>query len=348
MGGDEFTILLEQMRDPSDAARMAERIADALREPFVLKGQQVLVSSSIGIALDTDRSHRPSDLLREADLAMYRAKSSGKACYEIFDTDMAERAMERLELETQLRRAAERGELVLRYRPVVSLVSEEIKGLDAQLYWQHPSRGLLEPREFQAVAEEAGISVDLGRWALEQACRDARQWQALRPGIPVQLDLWPRQVEQPDLVATVGAALASTGLPPACLRLEVPEAVVAQADNEVIRVLATLHEAGVRLALDDLGAGVSSLARLSRLPVEVMKFHSGIGSSAAFVRASVALGAALGMTVSVQGVEHAEQAARLAALGCASAEGDLYGSPMPVASVLALLASEPTSLRVVA
>jgi predicted signal transduction protein with EAL and GGDEF domain len=327
---------------------MAERIAEALREPFELKGQQVVVSSSIGVALDTDRSHRPDDLLREADLAMYRAKSGGKARYEIFDTYMAERAMERLELETDLRRAVERDELVLRYRPVVSLMSDAIEAFEAELCWQHPRRGLLVPREFQRVAEEAGISVDLGRWTLARACRDARQWQPLRPGVPVQLDLSPRQLEQPDLVATVSAALASAGLAPACLRLEVAESAVAQADNTALRGLSDLRELGLRLAIDDLGEGASSLASLSRVPADVIKIHRGIGSSPALVRASVALAAALGMSVTAQHVEHAEQAASLAALGCASAQGDLYGLPMAAESVLVLLGSGSKRLRVVA
>jgi diguanylate cyclase (GGDEF)-like protein len=328
LGGDEFTILLEQMRDPSDAARMAERIADALRQPFELKGQHVVISSSIGIALDTDRSHRPDDLLREADLAMYRAKSSGKARYEIFDTGMAERAMERLELETELRRALEQGELALRYRPLVSVDSDVVEALAAQVHWQHPRRGTLEPREFQRVAEEAGVSIDLARWALEQACREARQWQTIRPGLPVQLVLSSRQVEHPDLMSTVNSTLSSTGLQPASLRLEIAEGTLAQVDNATLRTLSQLHAAGVRLGVGDVGEGASSLARLTALPADLIRLHQDAASSPALVRATNALGTALGMTV--------------------TAEREVYGPPMAVESVLTQLSPHSRSLRVVA
>ena len=333
LGGDEFTVLLEDMRDPSDAARMAERISEALQSPFELAGQQVVVSSSIGIALDTDRTHRPDELLREADMAMYRAKSSGKARYEIFDTGMGERAMERLELETELRHAVERGELVLQYEPVVSLASGTMDAVEAVLHWQHPRRGLLGPAEFLRIAEETGSILEFGRWALEQACRDAARWQAVRPGLVVQVDLSPRQLEQPALVEIVSTALAGAGLPASCLRLEVVEQAVAEDGQSVAQVLDDLARLGVRLALDDLGAGRSSLVWLSRLPVDVLKIGPASVGSANFVRACVALGSALCMTVAAQGVDHADQSVLLTALGCCLAQGALYGPPRTAASM---------------
>ena len=213
LGGDEFTVLLEDMRDPSDAVRMAERIGESLAQPFELAGQQVFVSASIGIALDTDRSHKPDDLLREADMAMYRAKSGGKARYEIFDTGLGTLAMERLELETELRNAADRGQLVLHYQPVVDLQSGSIDAVEALLRWQHPRRGLLEPLEFMAVAEQTGIVLELGKWGLYQACRDAAAWQVERPGLVVQVNLSPLEVQRASLVEVVAEALAATGLP---------------------------------------------------------------------------------------------------------------------------------------
>jgi diguanylate cyclase (GGDEF)-like protein len=337
LGGDEFTVLLEDMRDPSDAARMAERICEALRLPFGLAGGQVVVSSSIGIALDTDRSHRPDDLLREADMAMYRAKSAGKARYEIFDTHMGERTMERLELEMELRQAAHHGELVLRYEPIVALANETLDGLEAVLHWRHPRRGLLGPDDFQHIAEETGIILDLGRWALEQACRDAAAWQALQPGVVVQVDVSARQLQQPGFVQVVSAALSGARLPARCLRLEVPEEAVARNGEALAGVLDALGGLGVRLALDHVGAGASSLAWLSRLPVDVLKIDAGLSSSVAMVRASVALGSALGMAVTAQAVEQTEHAARLAGIGCAFGQGALYGRAESASSVTDLL-----------
>jgi diguanylate cyclase (GGDEF)-like protein len=221
LGGDEFTVLLEDMRDPSDAARMAERIGEALATPFTILGQQVSVSSSIGIALDTDRSHSPDDLLREADLAMYRAKSAGKARYEIFDTNMAEQAAERLGLETDLREAVALGQLDLHYEPVTNLDDDGTPAFAGLLRWRHPRLGLLESGEFMRVAEETGAVLELGRWMLEQACRDARAWQHSSPGVPLHLSLSARQLEHPGFGASVASALAAADLPPELLHLTV-------------------------------------------------------------------------------------------------------------------------------
>jgi diguanylate cyclase (GGDEF)-like protein len=345
-GGDEFTVLLESMRDPSDAARMAERIGEALRTPFEVAGQQVVISSSIGIALDTDRTHAPDDLMREADLAMYRAKSGGKARYEIFDTGMASRATERLELETELRRAATRGELLLHYQPVVDLASGSIDAVEALLRWKHPRHGLMPAIEFLSVADETGVILDLGRWALNQACRDAVEWQPLRPGLVVHVNLSARQLEYSELSEDVSAALQQTGLPAACLRLEVPESALAHDGKSAAVVLDTLDELGVRLALDDVGGGASSLAWLSRMPVDVLKIGAAAAESPALVRASVALGAALGMTVTAQGVDQADQAARLSAFGCRHAQGFLFGAPQEAAGITSLLAGTESSIRV--
>jgi diguanylate cyclase (GGDEF)-like protein len=321
LGGDEFTVLLEDMRDPSDAVRMAERIGESLAKSFELAGQQVFVSASIGIALDTDRSHKADDLLREADLAMYRAKSGGKARYEIFDTSQGTLAMERLELETDLRNAADRGQLVLHYVPVVDLLTGSIDAVEARLRWQHPRRGLLEPLEFLAVAEQTGIVLELGKWGLNQACRDAAAWQAERPGLVVQVNLSTLELQRASLVELVAEALTATGLPSNCLRLE-----VAGIGEALASVLDELHGLGVRIALADIGDGASSLAWLSRSPIDTLRIGASASDSPALVRASVALGNALGMTVTAHGVDRVDQAIRLAALGCRHAQGELYGA----------------------
>jgi len=326
-------VLLEDMRDPSDAARMAERIGEALRTPFELDGQVVTISSSIGVALDADRSHAPGDLMREADMAMYRAKANGKARYEIFDTGMGTRATERLELETELRSAVEDNQLVLHYQPVVDLTTGAVDAVEAVLRWQHPRRGLLEAADFWPVAEQGGLVLDVGRWALYQACRDGMQWQADRPGLVVQVRLSPAELAQPSCVGLVAGALAASGLPAMSLMLEVPESVVASAGEALAGVLDDLRGLGVWLGLDDVGAGAASIAWLSRMPIDALKMAESAGHSPAFVRATVALGAALGMTVNALGVNGVDQAASFALFGCQQGQGALYGGPQTAGSL---------------
>lgn len=343
LGGDEFTVLLEDMRDPSDAVRMAERIGESLAQSFALAGQEVFVSASIGIAVDTDRSHKPDDLMREADMAMYRAKSGGKARYEIFDTSQGTLAMERLELETELRNAADRGQLTLHYLPVVDLLSGNLDAVEAVLRWRHPRRGLVAALEFMAVAEQTGIVLDLGKWSLNQACRDAAAWQVERPGVVVQVNLSTLELQRASLVEFVAEALAAADLPASCLRLEIPERSFAGNTEATADVLGALQAMGVRIALDDVGDGTSSLAWLSRSPVDTLKIGAAASDSPALVRASVALGHALGMTVTAQGVDTVEQAVRLAALGCRHGQGELYGDPRTAASL-----ADPLAVRVAA
>jgi predicted signal transduction protein with EAL and GGDEF domain len=294
LGGDEFTVLLEDMHDPSDAARLAERIGEALRTPFQLAGQQVNISSSIGIAVDTDRSHQPDDLLREADMAMYRAKSAGKACYEIFDTRTGMRATERLELETELRHAAQRAELVLKYESIVDLTSGRIDAVEALLRWQHPRRGLLDAAEFLQVAEESGIIVELGRWAVHQACNDAVRGRGTNV---VQVQLSTRELAQPGLLESISASLAETGLAPERLRLAVPESALATDAEATAATLDAVQNLGVRLALTHVGGGPSSLAWLSRVPVETLVLAASTLESESLMRAYRALGATLDMKV---------------------------------------------------
>jgi EAL domain-containing protein (putative c-di-GMP-specific phosphodiesterase class I) len=234
---------------------------------------------------------------------------------------------------------------LLHYQPIVDLVSGSLQAVEALLRWDHPRHGLMHAAEFMAVAEETGMILDLGRWALIQACRDAAAWQAHRPGLVVQVNLSPRQIEQPDLAEVVSAALHETGLPARCLRLEVPESAVAQDGKATAAVLASLDGMGVRLALDDVGGGALSLVWLSRLPVDVLKIGATAVESPSLVRASVALGSALGMTVTAQGVDHAEQAARLSALGCQDAQGYLFGEPRAAGSISLLVGSQRAADR---
>jgi diguanylate cyclase (GGDEF)-like protein len=344
LGGDEFTVLLEDMHDPSDAARMAERISEALRTPFDLNGHTIVVSTSIGIALDTDRSHRPDELLREADLAMYRAKSGGKARYEIFDTGMAERAMERLELETDLRHAVARGELELVYEPVVGLGSGDIGGVEAHVRWRHPRRGLLDAADFLHVAEEVGLAPQIGRWALEQGCRNVYALQGVQPGLQLRVNVSARLLEYPRVIDMVRDALDSTGLPPSCLRLEVPEPVIVEQPELSARVVKSLVELGVRVSVDEAGSGASSLAWMSTSRVDEVKLAPGASASRGLVRATVALAQSFGSSVLAQGVRVSDETPTLAALGVGSGQGPLYGAPMPIADLEAWLADQPGRL----
>jgi diguanylate cyclase (GGDEF)-like protein len=240
LGGDEFTVLLENVRDIGDVARSAERIAEALRRPFDLEGQEAHVSASIGVALDTDRGHGPDDLMREADMAMYRAKQSGKSRYEIFDPGMNAAAMERLGLETDLRFAVEREELTLLYQPLLNLTTGALESYRAHLCWQHPRHGLLDAAAFSDVADGAGTLATLERWALEQACRDAR----LLPA-PVSSSLSPRTLELTALGELVDAALASSGLPAARLVLGCAESDAAREPEAVQDAFSMLRARGI-------------------------------------------------------------------------------------------------------
>jgi diguanylate cyclase (GGDEF)-like protein len=329
LGGDEFTILLEAMRDPSDAARMAERIGDALRQPFDLNGQQACVSSSIGIALDTDRSHAPDDLLREADLAMYRAKSGGKARYEIFDTHMAERAMLRLGLETDLRGALERDEVLALFEAIVDAASGEIAGFDVQPHWQHPKYGLLKPREFARIADETGSIVELGRWTLDEACKACRAWQPMHPGAFVQVALSERQVVSLEVVDQVREALDASGLSPRLLRLQAPRTSDASADA----VLRALGDLDVRLSLENISDGDLSLAWLSQQPLDALELSADALYTPELVRGTVALAGALHMRVSLRGASSLDEAARARALGVHLLQGSLYGVAQPIDSL---------------
>jgi diguanylate cyclase (GGDEF)-like protein/PAS domain S-box-containing protein len=343
LGGDEFTVLIDNTSSVSDATRVAERIMVELQRPFYLQGQDVFVSASIGIALSSTGYLMPDDLLRDADLAMYRAKANGKSRYEVFDQKMHARAVALLQLETDLRLAIEREEFRILYQPVISLRTGRIAGVEALVRWKHPQRGLVSPDDFLTVAEETGLVVPMGNWVLREACARLAEWQRENPSladITVSVNLSARQFVHPDLVARVTDALRQSGLPSRCLRLEFTESVLIEREEPVIDTFAQLHALGIRLDLDDFGTGYSSLGYLHRFDLDGLKidrsFVGNIGANgerSEIVRTIVALANNLGMEVIAEGVETPAQLAVLQGVECDLVQGYLFGGALTAAEM---------------
>jgi diguanylate cyclase (GGDEF)-like protein/PAS domain S-box-containing protein len=347
LGGDEFTILLEDLTGVGGAIRVAERIAEALQTAFVLGRREVFVTASFGIALWDEARQSPADLLRNADQAMYRAKHAGKARYEVFEEAMNARALERLEMENDLRRALERREFTVHYQPVVMLEAGEVVGFEALVRWDRPEHGLLTAGEFVPLAEDTGLIIPIGRWVLQEACRQARDWQQRYPSDPpptVFVNLSAKQLQDPDLVQTVARTARQTGLDPRCLELEITEDTAMDDAPATAAVLEELKTLGVRVAIDDFGTGYSSLSYLERFPVDSLKVdRSFIGSlgrdpgATVLVRAMIDLAHALGSRVIAEGVETDEQFRRVRELGCDLAQGYHFSGPLPGEEAGALL-----------
>jgi diguanylate cyclase (GGDEF)-like protein len=342
LGGDEFTILLADAAvDEITTRRIAERLVETLSAPFQIGRHALVVSASIGIAHSTPELNTAEDLLRAADVAMYRSKGTGRGRCVVYETAMGQHAAERLDQETELRQAIETGALRVFYQPIVDLASGQVREVEALVRWHHPSRGLISPSEFIGLAEETGLIVPLGRWVLEEACRQLQVWQRdypVHPPLVLNVNLSARQLAQPDLVGSVRGILEDTGIPPASLTLEITESCLMEdSDANQLRGLAAL---GIHLAIDDFGTGYSSLAYLSRMPIQTLKidrsFVSRLGQepeSHAVVQTIIALARALGLGVTAEGIERPEQSALLRALGCTRGQGFLFARPLPAEDV---------------
>jgi diguanylate cyclase (GGDEF)-like protein len=340
LSGDEFAVLCEDVAGERHAVGVAERVAEALRAPFTLGDDEVYMRSSVGIALAVEGTEEPDGLLREADAAMYRAKERGGGVYEVYDEGMRTRTARRRETEVALRRALERGELALRFLPQVDLATGAICAAEALLRWDDPDRGLVAPVDFMATAEETGLILPIGAWVLEEASRHARRW----PGIVTAVNLSPRQSAHPDLIDMVAGALERSGAEPDSILLEVVESAVTEDLERSAAILRRLEGLGVRLALDDFGTGASSLRALQRLPVSEVKVDRslverlpGDPQAAALFGAIVSLAHALGLRTAAEGVETAEQADALRALGCDMAQGFFFHRPLAAEELEALL-----------
>jgi diguanylate cyclase (GGDEF)-like protein/PAS domain S-box-containing protein len=355
-GGDEFTVLLENVKDASDAVRVADQITRALSTPFILESREVFVTTSIGIALGTSGRERPTDLLRNADVALYRAKASGKATYEVFDAFMNIAALERLDLEGDLRRAIERGEFAVHYQPQLELSTGRIAGWEALVRWMHPERGPILPAAFLSVAEETGLIVQIGRLVLEEACRQATEWQEQHPTetpLKMSVNISAKQLQRPDeLVEEVIRILEQTELAPGSLVLEITESMLMGDAEQNVDVLRRLKDLSIGIAVDDFGTGYSNLAYLKRFPVDMLKvdksFVDGLGENpeaTAIVEAVVSLARAMGMQTVAEGIETTGQADLLRALGCELGQGYYFSQPLPAheANALALVSPGPRS-----
>jgi diguanylate cyclase (GGDEF)-like protein/PAS domain S-box-containing protein len=351
LGGDEFTVLLDDLKDPNDARLAADRLMKVLAPPFILSGKEVFTSASIGIALSNSAYESPDDMLRDADTAMYRAKSLGKARYEVFDADMRASLVARLQIETDLRHGLERGEFLNFYQPIVALDSGRIVGFEALLRWQHPTRGLMGPDEFIFVAEETGLIRELGWWNLREACRQLSEWKSHSDhflNFTMNVNLSAKQFLQPNLVEEIKGLMHDLAFSPESLKLEITESTVMIDPVATAKMLQQIKALGILLAIDDFGTGYSSLSYLHRFPLDTLKidrsFISGSGEGGEgmeIAQTIMPMAKNLRLDVIAEGVETFEQVALLKKLNCKYAQGYYFSKPLAAEEVGLLLAGTP-------
>jgi len=339
LGGDEFAVLLEDVTEPGDAVKVAERIQTSLQNPIKLENQEVVSTASIGIAMSQTGYEKAEDVLRDADTAMYRAKSEGRARHEVFDSAMHARAVSLLKIENELRQAIEREEFRVFYMPIVSLATGRIDGFEALVRWQHPVRGIVAPFDFMGVAEDAGLVIAIDRWVLRRACREVREWQRQLPDgdrLTVSVNLSAKQFHHSDLVDTIRTAISESGLPGESLGIEITEGVLIDNSSTAGAMLGEMRKLGARIYLDDFGTGYSSLSYLQRFPIDTVKidrsFVSRLGPKAEgheIVQAIVTLAHNLGMRVIAEGIETNDQLGLLRRLKCGYGQGWLFSKPIP-------------------
>jgi diguanylate cyclase (GGDEF)-like protein len=350
-GGDEFVAVLDQFADLRDVEQVAKDLLSDLRRPFNSNGYELVVGGTIGIAIASSDLRTPKDLLRAADVALYRAKAAGGGVFAVFDPRFDRQGLERLEQEAELRRALERGEFHIAYQPIVDIASRSILAVEALLRWHHPERGVLNPAEFIPLADETGLIVPLGQWVIEEACRQMRHWQDVYPvagSLQVSVNLSARQFRQPDLEKDVAQALDKSGLPPASLALELKEVDALANSVDIAATLDDLKRLGVKVTIDDFGKGWSALGSLTRFGVDHLKIDgscvSRIGQhqhDVDIVRAMVGMAKAIGLDVTAGAVETGEQLAMLQELGCDRAQGRHLAPPLTVDELELLLQSGP-------
>ena len=347
LGGDEFAIIQAGLEHPDSAGGLAQRVIDALAEPFQLDGHDVAIGSSVGIALYPDDQSDPDLLLRNADLALYRAKAEGRGIYRFFEEGMNVRLQQRKMLEADLRRALAEDQFELHYQPQIGLDGEQVTGVEALIRWHHPGRGMVAPMDFIPIVEEIGLIVPITEWVLRQACTDARDWGDLS----VAVNLSPAAFKHQDLLGLIGSVLSETGFDPRRLELEITETSLLQDTERALAILNDLKAMGIRIAMDDFGTGYSSLSYLQRFPFDKIKIDRSFvseltanGDAIAIVRAVINLGQNLGMATTAEGVETNDQAVFLTGQGCDEVQGFYYARPMPaleIASIVKAIKASP-------
>jgi diguanylate cyclase (GGDEF)-like protein len=349
LGGDEFTILLEGLPSLAEAQATARRCIAAIQRPVLLAGREVVITPSIGLVLNP-AARTPTELMRDADAALYQAKAQGRGQFALFDQAMNTRALARLDLEADLRRALQQNQFALVYQPILALPSRRIVGVEALIRWHHPERGIVSPLDFIPIAEETGLISPIGRWVLTEACRQLGEWQRTNPAaadLTLSVNLSAREFLQPDSIEAIAAVLAEYGIAPDRLQLEITESVLMEDAATTILTLNALNTLNVRLAIDDFGTGFSSLAYLKRFPLDTLKidrlFIDKLDTDeddAAIVRAIVTLAQTLGLTVVAEGIEREAQVGLLVGLGCEQGQGYHFARPLPPAALDALLAAQ--------
>jgi diguanylate cyclase (GGDEF)-like protein len=347
LGGDEFTVLIENMRESAEATQVAERILAALCKPFSLQGHMLFPSASIGIVIGSSSYQNATDLLRDADLAMYKAKGTGRACYAMFTTDLHTRTFKALQIESDLRQALAQQEFKLHYQPIVSLSTGALIGFEALIRWQHPQNGFIAPCEFIEISEETGFIIPLGEWVLQEACRQLQAWHQSVPEhreLIVSVNLSSKQLREPKLIEQVDRILAQTGLEGRFLKLELTESMLVDEVEAVIQTLVDIRSRNIQLSIDDFGTGYSSLSYLPRFPINTLKidrsFVNGMlndAESLEIVRAITMLAQSIGIEVIAEGVETLPQLLQLKTIGCEFGQGYWFSRPLDTVSAHRML-----------
>jgi len=334
-GGDEFIVLLDEMKDNADAVRVADRMQEALKKPFHIQGQEVFCTLSMGIALSTTGYDRPEDVVRDADTAMNRAKALGKARHEMFDRAMHTRSSQRLQTETDLRKALERNEFQVRYQAIVVLQDKQLSGFEALVRWIHPKRGLVNPDEFISLAEETGLIINIDHWVMREASRQTVEWQKRYGPLTISVNLSAKQFAQPDLIERILSNLEVTSLNPECLKLEITESALMENTDKAADIIARLKSHKIKLGLDDFGTGYSSLSYLHRFPVDTLKIDRSFVSrmehaseNTAIIKTIVALAQNMDFVTVAEGIETDSQLASLRELDCRFGQGYLFSKPL--------------------